>query len=81
MAGQVKHVQIFSSALPDLRMVKMLWNLERRNTGALIGGVADELAITSLDNAASEKLLTKLGFTFDETTDFNGESLKLFVNG
>ncbi|MBA3769754.1 MAG: UDP-2,3-diacylglucosamine diphosphatase LpxI [Blastocatellia bacterium] len=44
MAGQVKHVQIFSSALPDLRMVKMLWNLERRNTDALIGGVAGELA-------------------------------------
>ena len=39
------------------------------------------LAITSLDNAASEKLLTKLGFTFDETIDLNGESLKLFVNG
>lgn len=44
MAGQVKHVQIFSSALPDLRMVRMLWNLPRRNTDALIGGVADELA-------------------------------------
>lgn len=44
MAGQVKHVQIFSSALPDLRMVKMLWNLPRRNTDALIGGVANELA-------------------------------------
>ncbi len=44
-------------------------------------GFDEVLAITSLDNAASEKLLTKLGFTFDETTDFNGESLKLFVNG
>ena len=44
MAGQVKHVQIFSGALPDLRMVKMLWSLPRRNTDALIGGVADELA-------------------------------------
>src|SRR4051812_16337049 len=44
MAGQVKHVQIFSGAVPDLRMVKMLWNLPRRNTDALIGGVADELA-------------------------------------
>ena len=42
MAGQVKHVQIFSGAMPDLRMVKMLWNLPRRNTDALIGGVADE---------------------------------------
>jgi len=44
MAGQVKHVQIFSSAIPDLRMVKMLWNLPRRNTDALIGGIAAELA-------------------------------------
>lgn len=44
MAGQVKHVQIFSGSLPDLRMVKMLWNLPRRNTDALIGGVADEMA-------------------------------------
>jgi UDP-2,3-diacylglucosamine hydrolase len=44
MAGQVKHVQIFSGALPDLRMVKMLWNLPQRNTDALIGGVADEMA-------------------------------------
>src|SRR4051794_20631156 len=43
MAGQVKHVQIFSGALPDVRMVKMLWNLPRRNTDALIGGVAAEL--------------------------------------
>ena len=44
MAGQVKHVQIFSGALPDVRMLKMLWNLPRRNTDSLIGGVADELA-------------------------------------
>lgn len=44
MAGQVKHVQIFSGSIPDLRMVKMLWNLPRRNTDALIGGVANELA-------------------------------------
>ena len=44
MAGQVKHVQIFSGALPDARMLKMLWNLPKRNTDALIGGVADEMA-------------------------------------
>ncbi len=44
MAGQVKHVQIFSGAMPDLRMVKMLWGLPRRNTDALIGGVGDEMA-------------------------------------
>jgi DUF1009 family protein len=44
MAGQVKHVQIFSGALPDVRMLKMLLRLPRRNTDALIGAVADELA-------------------------------------
>ena len=44
MAGQVKHIQIFSGALPDVRMLKMLWNLPKRNTDALIGGVAAELA-------------------------------------
>jgi len=43
MCGQVKHVQIFSGAMPDMRMVKMLWNLPRRNTDSLIGGVAVEL--------------------------------------
>src|SRR3989440_1121242 len=44
MAGQVKHVQIFSSSIPDLRMVKMLLRLPRKNTDALIGAVANELA-------------------------------------
>ncbi len=44
MAGQVKHVQIFSAAFPDWRMAKMLYNLPRRNTDSLIGGIADELA-------------------------------------
>jgi len=44
MAGQVKHVQIFSGAMPDARMLKMLWSLPRRNTDSLIGGIARELA-------------------------------------
>lgn len=44
MAGQVKHIQIFSGAFPDWRMAKMLYNLPRRNTDSLIGGIADELA-------------------------------------
>lgn len=43
MAGQVKHVQLFSGAVPDVRMLKMLWNLPRRNTNSLIGGIAAEL--------------------------------------
>jgi DUF1009 family protein len=44
MAGQVKHVRIFSDAVPDVRMLKMLLKLPRRNTDSLIGAVAAELA-------------------------------------
>jgi UDP-2,3-diacylglucosamine hydrolase len=49
MAGQVKHVQIFSSSIPDLRMVKMLLRLPRKNTDALIGAVANELASEGIE--------------------------------
>lgn len=49
MAGQVKHVQIFSSAVPDMRMLKMLWNLPKRNTDSLIGGVANEMASEGIE--------------------------------
>ncbi|HXH69518.1 MAG TPA: UDP-2,3-diacylglucosamine diphosphatase LpxI [Pyrinomonadaceae bacterium] len=69
MAGQVKHIQIFSGALPDLRMVKMLWNLPQRNTDALISGVADEMSKEGIelidstyfvqDQLAQEGVLTK----------------------
>ena len=49
MAGQVKHVQIFSGSVPDMRMLKMLWNLPKRNTDSLIGGVADEMASEGIE--------------------------------
>ncbi|MGH9881598.1 MAG: LpxI family protein, partial [Pyrinomonadaceae bacterium] len=49
MAGQVKHVQIFSRAVPDARMLKMLLKLPRRNTHSLIGAVADELASEGIE--------------------------------
>jgi DUF1009 family protein len=49
MAGQVKHVQIFSRAIPDVRMLKMLLRLPRRNTDALIGAVATELASEGIE--------------------------------
>jgi DUF1009 family protein len=49
MAGQVKHVQIFSRAVPDARMLKMLLTLPRRNTNSLIGAVANELASEGID--------------------------------
>ena len=50
MAGQVRHVQIFKlNALPDWRMTKMLARLPRRNTDALIGAIADELASEGIE--------------------------------
>ncbi len=49
MAGQVKHVQIFSGAFPDWRMAKMLYNLPKRNTDSLIGGIAAELARDNIE--------------------------------
>ena len=49
MAGQVKHVQIFSRAVPDARMLKMLLKLPRRNTNSLIGAVAAELRSVGID--------------------------------
>lgn len=49
MAGQVKHVQIFSNAIPDARMLKLLLRLPRRNTDALLGGVAAELAAEGIE--------------------------------
>jgi DUF1009 family protein len=49
MAGQVKHVQIFSRAVPDARMLKLLLKLPRRNTTSLIGGIAAELASEGID--------------------------------
>lgn len=69
MAGQVKHVQIFSGAFPDWRMAKMLYNLPKRNTDSLIGGIAGELAKDNIelidstyfiqDNLAQEGVLSK----------------------
>ncbi|MBA3355418.1 MAG: UDP-2,3-diacylglucosamine diphosphatase LpxI [Pyrinomonadaceae bacterium] len=49
MAGQVKHVQIFSRAVPDARMLRMLLKLPRRNTGSLIGAVAEELSSEGIE--------------------------------
>src|SRR6266705_3396890 len=49
MAGQVKHVQIFSRAIPDVRMLKMLLRLPKRNTDTLIGAVANELASEGIE--------------------------------
>lgn len=43
MAGQVKHRQIFSDIVPDLKLMAVLARLAFKNTDSLIGGVADVL--------------------------------------
>src|SRR5436190_18309912 len=40
MAGEVKQMQLFSTAIPDLRVLKMLLRLPRITTDALIGALA-----------------------------------------
>lgn len=80
MAGHVKHVQLFSGAMPDMRMVKMLWKLPLRNTDSLIGGIADELAKEGIelidstyfmqDQLAAHGVLTKR-----KPTDFEKKNI------
>ena len=43
MAGQVKHKQIFSSIVPDFKMLQLLAGLAIKNTDSLIGAVARTL--------------------------------------
>jgi DUF1009 family protein len=55
MAGQVRHRQIFSDVVPDLKMIGVLARLALKNTDSLIGAVADALAregITLLPSTA-----------------------------
>jgi DUF1009 family protein len=57
MAGQVKHAKIFSSIRPDWRLFKLLASLPRKNTDALIGGVAKVLHDEGIHLADSTALL------------------------
>jgi UDP-2,3-diacylglucosamine hydrolase len=55
MAGQVKHVKIFSGIVPDLTLLSVITKLRSRNTDALISAVADVLrgeGIELLDSTA-----------------------------
>ena len=60
MAGQVKHVSIFSSLRPDWRLAKLLASLRQLNTDALIGGVARVLADEGIHLGDSTRLLKPL---------------------
>ena len=55
MAGQVKHVKIFSGIVPDLTLLSVFAKLSARNTDALISAVADvmrEAGVELIDSTA-----------------------------
>ena len=60
MAGQVKHVSIFSAIRPDWRLAKLLFTLKEKNTEALIGGVAKILADEGINLVDSTLFLKPL---------------------
>jgi DUF1009 family protein len=57
MAGQVKHKQIFSDVVPDLKMMGLLARLAVKNTDSLIGAVADVLSREGIRLLPSTELL------------------------
>ena len=57
MAGQVKHRQIFSDVVPDLKLMTVLARLAFKNTDSLIGAVADVLEREGITLLSSTALL------------------------
>jgi DUF1009 family protein len=60
MAGQVKHVKIFSGIVPDLTLLSVLTKLRARNTDALISAVAEVLREHGIELMDSTSLLEPL---------------------
>jgi DUF1009 family protein len=60
MAGQVKHVKIFSGIVPDRLLLSILLRLRSKNTDALISAVADVLREHGIELVDSTALLTPL---------------------
>jgi UDP-2,3-diacylglucosamine hydrolase len=60
MAGQVKHVKIFSGILPDRLLLSVMMRLRSRNTDALISAVADVMREHGIELLDSTALLTPL---------------------
>jgi UDP-2,3-diacylglucosamine hydrolase len=53
MAGQVKHVKLFTDVMPDFTLLGVLARLRSKNTDALIAGIADALrdrGVTLIDS-------------------------------
>jgi DUF1009 family protein len=60
MAGQVRHVKIFSGIVPDLKLLSVLSRLKSRNTDALISAVADVLRADGIELLDSTAFLSPL---------------------
>jgi DUF1009 family protein len=60
MAGQVKHVKIFSGIVPDRVLLSVLMRLRSRNTDALISAVAGVLRDHGIELLDSTAFLTPL---------------------
>ncbi len=60
MAGQVKHVKIFSGIMPDFTLVSVLTRLKARNTDALISAVADVMRSEGIELMDSTTFLQPL---------------------
>jgi len=79
MCGQVKHAKIFSSIVPDFKLVKLLASIDTKNTEGLIGAVVKVLGdegIALLDSTlllkdllAPEGVLTRRSPSKDEERD------------
>jgi len=60
MAGQVRHVKIFSGIIPDLTLLSVLRRLKARNTDALISAVADVMRDEGIELLDSTMFLAPL---------------------
>ena len=60
MAGQVKHTKLFADIVPDLTLVGVLTRLKKRNTDALISGIADVLRDRGIELVDSTTFLAPL---------------------
>jgi DUF1009 family protein len=76
MAGQVKHVKIFSGIVPDMTLLSVLMRLKAKNTDALIAAVADvmkEKGIDLLDSTAFLQPLLARGGLLTRRAPSEGE--------
>jgi hypothetical protein len=81
MAGQVKHRQIFSDLVPDLKLIALLARLAFKNTDSLIGAVAETLEGEGIrllpstfllaDQMATAGAMTKRSPSRDERRDID----------